>query len=275
MKFAICNELFQGWPLEKVFAHAAQAGYQGVEVAPFTLGDDAREISPAKRAELRKAAKAAGVEVTGLHWLLLKPDGLHINSLDPGVSKRTEAYVETLIGLCADLGGRVMVWGSPKQRTVTANDTWLGSWQRMVEILRRLGAKAHAAGVTIAFEPLTPADNCNFINTAAEGQLLVREVDSPGVKLHLDVKAMFGEKRPVADTIRLTGGRDVAYFHANDPNLRGPGMGDEDFVPILQALKDIGYDGWISVEVFDYKPGAEETARISIETLKKAQSQVK
>lgn len=275
MRFAICNELYQNWKQEDIFAHAAKTGYEGVEIAPFTLAEDVRELPAARRKELRRAAEDCGVAITGLHWLLLKPAGLHINSPDASVRQKTEAYVEALIDLCADLGGTTMVWGSPKQRVVLPGDKWIDAYKRTVDALKRLGAKAHASGVTIAFEPLGPKDNCNLINTTGEGSLLVREVDSPGVKLHLDVKAMTTEGRPVADTIRAEGGTYLHYFHANDPNLRGPGMGDEDFKPILQALKDVRYAGWVSVEVFDYAPGPDETAQISLRTLKEALAAVK
>lgn len=270
MRFAICNEQYENWPIEKAIAHAAKTGYQGVEIAPFTLADDCREVSAARRAEIRAAAKKEGIEVIGLHWLLLKPPGLHINSRDAAVRKKTEEYVEALIALCADLSGTIMVWGSPKQRAVLPGDMWSEAYKRLIDGLQRLGAKAHAKGITIAFEPLGPRDNCNLINTMGEGTRLVEDVNSPGVKLHLDVKAMSTEGRPVADTIHLEGGKHLKHFHANDPNLRGPGMGEMAFEPIMQALKDVKYDGWVSVEVFDFAPGPEATAEISLRTLKRA-----
>jgi sugar phosphate isomerase/epimerase len=274
MKFAICNEMFVDWAIEDVFAHAAAAGYDGVELAPFTLADDAQTISPERRASVRAAAAAQGVQITGLHWLLVKPAGLHLHSRDVAVRERTAAYAEALVDLCADLGGEVLVWGSPQQRWVDSDDTWLAAFERTVAVLQRVGTHAAERGITIAFEPLAPKDNCNFINTVGEGVLLVEAVSSPAVRLHLDTKAMSSEGRPVADTIRLEGGNHLAYFHANDPNLRGPGMGDENFVPILQALNEVGYDGWVSVEVFDFDPPVEETARTSIATLKAAAAAV-
>jgi len=270
MRFAICNELYEGWAIEKVFAHAAQAGYAGVELAPFTLADDCREITPKRRAEIKASARASGIEIVGLHWLLLKPAGLHLTSNDPDLRKKTEQYIEALIELCADLGGTVMVFGSPKQRAVPVGTPVNTAWARLVEALQRLGAKAAGKGVTIAFEPLSARDGCNLINTMAEGTALLREVNSPGVKLHLDVKAMSSEGRPIAETIRLEGGVNLAHFHANDPNLRGPGMGEMAFEPIMQALKDVKYAGWVSVEVFDFTPGAEATAEQSIRALKRA-----
>jgi len=103
-----------------------------------------------------------------------------------------------------------------------------------------------------------------------EGVRLVEDVNNPGVKLHLDVKAMTSEGRPVAETLRLEGGRHLWHFHANDPNLRGPGMGELAFEPIMQALQDVKYDRWVSVEVFDFTPGPEATAELSLKTLKRA-----
>ena len=158
-----------------------------------------------------------------------------------------------------------------KQRAVSPHESWLDVYKRSVEVFSRLAQKAAKSGVTIAFEPLASRDNCNFINTMAEGSLLVEAVNSPGFKLHLDVKAMqAGDNRPVADTIRLEGGRNLAHFHANDPNLRGPGMGEMAFEHIADALKEVRYNGYVSVEVFDFTPGPEKTAEISLRTLKRA-----
>jgi len=270
MKFAICNELYERWDIDKTFASIARTGYDGVEIAPFTLADDAREITTSRRGEVRDSAKRHDIEIVGLHWLLVKPAGLHINGADANVRQRTEEYMVALIDLCADLGGSVMVFGSPKQRAVLSGDTWLEVWKRSVDVFSRLAEKAKSKNVTIAFEPLASRDGCNFINTMAEGVLLVEAVNSPAFKLHLDVKAMnAGDCRPVADTIRLEGGKHLKHFHANDPNLRGPGMGEMAYEPIAQALKDVKYNGYVSVEVFDFTPGAEATASISIETLRR------
>jgi len=268
-KFSICNELYEGWPLEKVFAHAAQTGYEGVEIAPFTLADDIREVSAARRNDICASARRHGIEVVGLHWLLLKPPGLHINSPDATIRLATRDYLESLIDLCADLGGKILVFGSPKQRAVIASDHWRETWKRSVEAFTLLSVKARQRGVIIALEPLAARDGCNFINTMVEGSLLISEVNTPEFRLHLDVKAMHGEGRPIADTIRLEGGNLLAHFHANDPNSRGPGMGEMAYEPIARALQDVRYSGWVSVEVFDFTPGAEKTAVQSLKTLRK------
>ena len=103
----------------------------------------------------------------------------------------------------------------------------------------------------------------DFINTCAEANDILRRLDHPNFVLHLDVKAMSTDDGPAADLIRRHGAR-AGHFHANDVNRRGPGFGDTDFVPIFRALKESGYRGWVSVEVFDYSPDPETIARESI-----------
>ena len=93
-------------------------------------------------------------------------------------------------------------------------------------------------GVKLCVEPLSPPD-ADFITTADEGEEIISLVDHPAFKLHLDVKAMSTEDRPTHDVIR-SHAKHLHHFHANDPNLRGPGFGKTDFVPIFQALKDVG-----------------------------------
>jgi len=268
MKFGICNELFQGWEIERVFEYAAKLGYHGVEIAPFTLADDCRTIAADRRKEMRAAAEGCGIEILGLHWLLIKPDGLHMNSPDASVRDATEEYLKALMEFCGDLGGHVCVLGSPKQRNLEPPQRIAEVWKRACDLLRRVGEVAAKRDVVLAFEPLD-AKQTNFVNTMREGQLLVQETDSPGVGLHLDTIAMSAQGRPVAETLRLEGNTHLAHVHVNDPNKRGPGMGELDFAPIAAALRDIGYDKYVSVEAFDYSPGAEETARKSMETLQR------
>jgi sugar phosphate isomerase/epimerase len=88
-------------------------------------------------------------------------------------------------------------------------------------------------------------------------------VDHPNIVLHQDVKAMLSEPTPIPDLIHKY--RDITgHFHVNDSNLLGPGMGETDYHPILRALIDSDYSGWVSVEVFDYRPGAEVIAESSL-----------
>ena len=268
MKFAICNETFKDWPFDKAFAYARELGYTGIEFAPFTMNNDAREISFDQRKDVRKQAEAAGLEVVGLHWLLAFTEGYYLTSPDEAVRERTGEYLMELARLCRDLGGKVLILGSPMQRNLKPlGITHDEGMQHAADTIRRAISAFEECDVTLAIEPLGPEEG-DFLNKTEQGIELAQAIDSPHVKLHLDVKAMSSEEKPIADIIRDS--RDwVVHFHANDANRRGPGMGDIDFTPIFAALKEIDYDGWISVEVFDYEPGVETLASESIAYMKR------
>jgi sugar phosphate isomerase/epimerase len=262
MKFAICNETFQNWPFDRAFAFAAECGYTGIEIAPFTIANFARDISAAKRVEVRRQAAAAGLEVIGLHWLLAKTEGFHLTSPDKAVRAKTADYFAELARLCADLGGRVMVCGSPQQRNLPPGVRPEEAMQYAAEVFCSVLPALEQAGVVLALEPLGPQET-NFLVTTAETIELIERIGSPRVRLHLDCKAMATEAVPIPELIRRHRAL-LAHFHANDANRQGPGFGAMDFVPILGALREVGYDGWVSVEVFDYAPGIERLARESI-----------
>ena len=262
MKFAICNETFQNWPFDRAFAFARQCGYTGIEFAPYTLATSAYEISATRRAEVRQQASDAGLEVVGLHWLLAFTEGYYLTTPDAAVRRKTSEYFAELTRLCRDLGGRILVLGSPKQRNLLPGVSHGQALQYAAEVIRGFVPMLEACDVTLAVEPLGPQDG-DFLQTADAAVELLQLVDSPRCRLHLDVKAMSTEAKPVVDIIRDNAERFV-HFHANDPNRRGPGMGELDFRPILQVLQEINYQGWISVEVFDYEPGVESLARDSM-----------
>ncbi len=272
MKFAICNETFKDWPFEKAFAYAAELGYTGIEIAPFTIDKNAYNITPEKRAEVRQQAEAAGLEVVGLHWLLAFTEGYYLTTPDDAVRNATGDYLGELARLCRDLGGKVLVLGSPGQRNLLEGVSHQQGLELAADCLRGAMPTFAECGVTLAVEPLGPEEG-DFLLTAASGVELVKLVNSPQCRLHLDVKAMSSETKPVADIIRDCAEYTV-HFHANDPNRQGPGMGDVDFVPIFKALKETEYDGWVCVEVFDYEPGIETLASQSMTNMQECLQKV-
>lgn len=266
MRFAICNETFVDWPLEKGFAFAAECGYAGVEIAPFTISRYVTDVPAAVRREIRREAEAAGLEVVGLHWLLAKTEGFHLTSPDAAIRRRTAEYLRELVRFCADLGGRILVFGSPAQRSLPPGVSFEQGLVYAAEVFQSIIPELEKNGIVLAVEPLSPSET-NFLCTAAEAMQLINMLRSPHVQLHLDCKAMATEKIPMEKLIR-DHATVLVHFHANDPNRMGPGFGDLDFVPILRTLLEIKYQGWVSVEVFDYSPGPEALARKSIEYLR-------
>jgi sugar phosphate isomerase/epimerase len=262
MHYAICNETFEGWDHRRVCQFVADLGYQGLEIAPFTLAPRITDVSAPQRRELRQQAEDCGLTILGLHWLLAKTEGLHLTSADAAVRQETAAYLVQLARCCADLGGDILVFGSPAQRRIPLGATRAEAADFAVDTFRRAAKGIADAGVKLCLEPLSPPE-ADFLNTAAEGIELLERIDHPSFALHLDVKAMSTENTPAPDLIRRHADR-LAHFHANDPNRRGPGFGATDFVPIFRALHDSGYKGWVSVEVFDYSPDPETIARESL-----------
>ena len=267
MKFGICNETYQGWDFARVCADVASCGYQGIEIAPFTVAENPAMLSESAAADFGRIALDAGLEVIGLHWLLLKPAGLHLTTTDASVRSKTVQFAQHLARLCAAMGGTIMVWGSPKQRNIAEGQKYEEAFKFAADAIWQVCEVAGPLGVTIAIEPLGPAET-NFLKTADETVRLIHAVGHDACRLHLDVKAMSSESKPIPQIIKESK-EYLAHFHANDPNLRGPGFGEVDFVPIAAALREVGYSGYVSVEVFDYTPDPQTIARKSIEYMKK------
>jgi len=267
MKIAICNELFQGWLLEDVFRYVSNLGYEGVEISPFTISDDVRKIGNEKRKEIKELTSSYGLEVVGTHWLLVTPKGLHLTHPDEDVRQRTKQYICELVRFTSDIGGRILVFGSPDQRNVLRGVSYQEAWNCAKEVFSECSRFAEDYGAVFAFEPLAK-HLTNFINTAEEAIQLIDEVSHPNFRLHLDVYSMLDEGKPLPDIIKRSK-EYLIHFHANDDNRLGPGFGKVDFKPIIKALEEINYKGFVSVEVFDFSPGPKRIATVSLEHLKK------
>lgn len=269
IRFGICNELFEGWEFADVCRTVKGLGYDGLEIAPFTLAPRITDLSAARRRELKSMVEDAGLETIGLHWLLAKTEGFYLTSPDAETRRRTGDYLVALAEGARDLGGSLLVLGSPKQRDLLPGVSCDQACDYAVEVFSRIMPAIGSLGIDLCLEPLAPSET-NFLNTCAQANALIARVAHPNFKLHMDVKAQSSETAGTVPELIARYAAKAGHFHAQDVNLRGPGMGDIDFGPILKALVESGYDRWVSVEVFDFSPGAEDTARRSIECLKSA-----
>jgi sugar phosphate isomerase/epimerase len=264
MRIALCNEVLGGMPLERQCEYAAALGYDGLEIAPFTLSDSPETISSSEAAKIRAIVETSGLVVTGLHWLLVKPDGLSLTAPDAAVRARTTEVMNRFIALCAELGGTVLVHGSPKQRTIPAGETHATALSRLRDGLALAASAAAKAGVIYCIEPLSPRETA-LVNTVAEAAELVRAIDHPNLRTMIDCSAAgLTEAEPVPDLIdRWLPTGLIAHLQVNDPNRRGPGQGAMKFGAILAALKRHNYTGTVAVEPFDYSPDGPAAAAFS------------
>jgi D-psicose/D-tagatose/L-ribulose 3-epimerase len=265
MRIALCNEVLAGMALERQCEYAARLGYDGLEIAPFTLSDTPEQISTAEAAKIRSVVESSGLVVTGLHWLLVKPDDLSLTDPDAALRKRTLDVMTRLIGLCAELGGAVLVHGSPKQRQIAQGEAHAIALARLRDALAQAAFTAARAGVVYCIEPLSKRET-SLVNTVAEAAELVRSIDHPNFRTMIDCSAA-GQAE--AESIQALIDRWlptglIAHLQVNDPNRRGPGQGEMKFAPILSALKRHNYTGTIAVEPFDYSPDGPGVAAFSI-----------
>ncbi|MSU90290.1 TIM barrel protein [Rhodobacteraceae bacterium 2CG4] len=262
MRLALCNEVLRAHPLPEQCRIARALGYDALEIAPFTLSDDPARLPRAARRDIRTTIEDAGLAVAGLHWLMTAPAGLSIT--DPVRADRAAAHMAAMAELCADLGGAILVHGSPEQRDLAHAPNPEIARETAARCFARAGAAAEAAGVTYCLEPLAPVLT-GYLNTVAECAALLDQIASPGLSAMLDTSAAAGGETEPPDAVLarwLPTGR-ISHVHLNDPNRRAPGQGRMQFGPVMQRLLSGGYDGFVSVEPFVYQPSGEATAAVA------------
>lgn len=271
MKLALCNEILEGYDLAAQCDYAASLGYAGLELAPYTLSDDPHLIPASQRRDIRATVERAGLVVSGLHWLLVKPDGLSLTDPDADVRQRTISVMRELATLCGDLGGEVLVHGSPKQRWLPEDPTAAATardWA--LDAFAAAGETAQAAGVTYCIEALAPPF-ANFITSVSEAAAIVDEIGNPALRTMIDTGAVRAnpDEEMVEDLIRdwFPSGH-VAHIQLRDRTRRGPGQGEDDFAGVIAALHAHRYDRWIAVEPIELEPDGPATAAFCARYLK-------
>jgi len=269
MRIALCNEVIAPMPFPQQCEYAAKLGYDGLEIAPYTLSEEPQRLGSAQLAAARAAAEDAGIAITGLHWLLVKPAGLSISTRDDAVRRKTLDMMVALVEQCAELGGKYLVHGSPHQRRIDPGDTREAALARARECFARAAERAAKVGVVYCIEPLS-ADQTPLINTLAEAAELVAQIRNPAVKSMLDCSSAGRmEKESLAALVdRWLPRGMIAHVQVNDRNRRGPGQGEQKFAPLLGALVRHQYAGDIAVEPFDYVPDGPGAAARAIVYIK-------
>lgn len=255
MEIALCNEVLRALPLKQQCELAARLGYDSLELAPFTLGAAPHRLASAERRSLRQLIADTGLGVVGLHWLLVSPPELSITSADPEIRATTLEVLRGMVLLCAELGGRVLVHGSPAQRQILPGDDPAEARKRGVEAIARAAEHAAEAGLVYCLEALPPAST-NFVNTIHEAAEIVNAVGSPALRTMIDTcAAAAAETESTPGLIeRWVPTRLIGHVQLNDRTGRGPGQGNDDFAPVLRALMHTGYAHSVSIEPFIYEP---------------------
>lgn len=271
-RHCVCNEVFENWKFADACQAIRKAGYEGIEIAPFTLSEQPSAITAAQRKEYSDIMVSEGLEFAGLHWLMVAPKGLHVTTPDPELRARSWRHIHDLIDLCADLAGDqphkgVMVFGSPKQRATTGGLSREEATRHYVDGLAAVAPHAEHRGVTILVEAL-PSAECDVVNTLAEAEAIVQEIGSPAIQTMFDTHNAADETEP-HDVLVDRYIDIIRHVHVNEMDGRQPGTGNYDFKPVLRKLAEHDYSGWISLEVFDFSAGAEHIVTSSLRYLEK------
>jgi D-psicose/D-tagatose/L-ribulose 3-epimerase len=266
-RFSVCNEVFEQTPFAESCAVIREYAYDGIEIAPFTLAEQPRDISASQRAEYRRTITGHQLTFVGLHWLMVSPKGLHVTTPDREVRARSWEHIRRLIDLCADLGdGGVLVFGSPHQRSSTGGMTPAEATQVFTAELAKVAPQAESRNVRILVEAL-PRNQCDIINRLADAVAIVEQINSPAVRTMFDSHNAIDETDPHPELIRHYW-QYIEHIHVNELDGREPGTGDYDFQALMNTLAVLSYRAWVSLEVFDFARGAETITRAAIEYLR-------
>jgi D-psicose/D-tagatose/L-ribulose 3-epimerase len=265
LRHAICNEIFRGRSFATGAKAVREAGYTGIEIAPFTLAADPAALTPAARREHRDVVASEGLAFAGFHWLLAAPTGLHLTTSDFALRQRSWEYLRRIVDLCSDFGGGVLVLGSPKQRSSTDGLTRAQAVGNLAEGLAKIAPHAAERGAVVLLEALSP-DQTDVVTTLDEAASIVREIGHPGVQMAFDTHNAVAEVEP--HEVLLDRCFDsIRHVHVNEMDGRQPGSGAYDFRPVLEVLHRRDYAGWVSLEVFDVAGEAAEIAARSLQYL--------
>jgi sugar phosphate isomerase/epimerase len=269
-RHSICNEVYQGWAFHDACKSIRSIGYGGIEIAPFTLAESPRAISMDQRRQYRGIISSEGLRFVGLHWLMVSPKGLHVTTPDTALREKSWAHIRDLIDLCADLGdGGVMVFGSPQQRSTTDGSTREEATRRYEDGLASVAGHAMERGVTILVEAL-PLNQSNVVTSLDEAVEIVRRIASPAVRTMFDSHNAVDETEPHAALVDRYFDL-IRHVHVNETDGKHCGQGSYDFKPVFEVLRRRNYTGWVSLEAFDFTPGAE---RIAAESLRYLESEI-
>ena len=265
-RHAICNEAFEKWAFADACKTIRKAGYAGIEIAPFTLAEDPATVPAARRREYRDIIQSEGLKFAGLHWLMVSPKGLHVTAPDAALREKSWKHIHNLIDLCADLGpDGVMVFGSPQQRATIGGLSPAQATTNFVNGMRGVAPHAAERGVKILMEAL-PKDQCDVVTTLDEAAALVRQIDHPNIKTMFDSHNGVDEVEPHAVLVERHFDL-IRHVHVNEMDGKHCGKGNYDFKPVLSVLRRLNYQGWVSLEAFDFSFGGETIANESLRYL--------
>jgi sugar phosphate isomerase/epimerase len=244
MKHAISNIALRPHTPADMFHQLAGLGLDGLEVAPSRVWADTwGGLSSADVEFYRRRVEAAGIEVIGLHSLLFDQRELALFE-DDSTRRQLRDFFVHLSAVCRDLGGRTLIWGGGRKRgTLPVAE----ACEIAIAFFSEIASKTVEHGTCFCLEPLAPTDT-DFINSVLEAKEIVDAVNSPSLQIQIDAKALAANNEMVPETFHAVA-ENLVHYHANEPGFDYLGAsGTVDHAAAGHYLRDIGYDGYVSIE---------------------------
>jgi sugar phosphate isomerase/epimerase len=245
MRLAVSN---LAWPAQlddAAFDLLASLGVGGVEVAPTKIAPW-NALSASSLSEYRSKLAGAGLVVSSLQAILYGRDEPQLLGDGPRFEQMRD-HIKLVTGVAAQLGGSVLVFGSPRNRIrgPMAEDE---AWSIARDRLRSLAEIAGEAGVALGIEPVPAAYGGDFLTSWREVLRMVQEVDHPGVRVHLDTACITLRGDTIDAAVTAANGW-LAHFHAAEPHLVSFAAPACNHAAAAAALRAIHYDKWLSIEM--------------------------
>jgi protein FrlC len=232
------------YPLPETIRRIARIGYDGIEIgatAPHAYPD---YLDASARRDVKACLDDNGIRLSSM--LPAPGGGPGFNVSSPLEAERRNAIDQytKVAQLCSEWGGRTLLYVAGWQIYGTpAEQAW--DWSRSA--LREIAKRTADVGVTVAVEP-TPTDS-NLVESCDDAMRMMREVDEPNVKLMFDtIHALYRNEVPADYVYRM--GKDLHHVHLADANRDAPSAtGKVDYVGLVQALRDIDFDGYLTMEI--------------------------
>ncbi len=244
MNLSISNIALPAFDHEDVLPRLAGLGLVGLEIAPSRRWRKTwHELRNADVAYYRRKIEDAGLQTVGLHSLLYDQPELTLFG-SPETRRRIFDFFVHLSGLCRDLGGRTLIWGGGRRRGDLSAEE---ARSITIDFFGDLSDAVGDHGTCFCLEPLGPADT-DFIHSVFDSIDIVRAVDQESLKIQIDAKALYDNGEFDIATFRA-GADALVHYHANEPGLEILGSsGKIDHHAAGKFLREIGYDGYVSIE---------------------------
>ncbi len=247
MKLAISNIAWSNEEEPEVAKLLQDLGVKYIELAPTKRWQDPTNTTEQQVQDYLEFWKGYGIEVVAFQSMLFSRPDLKLFVSEQNRNE-TKEYLKKFISLATSMGAGRMVFGSPKNRQCEGM-TLEEAWGIAKEFFAEIGQYASAKGVEFCIEPNAEQYACDFVTNALDGTKLVKDVDTPGFGLHLDIACMFLAGDNIVQSIE-DAKPVLKHFHISAPMLGDvPGDSAIDHEGAAQALKSIGYDGFVSIEM--------------------------